>query len=191
MIIVIIISFFIDFILCIIILICSLNIELILCIKASDEFTNELIQILIDEHSINFSFSLANIIIFVIIAIIGITYLARKKCKVLYEKIKLTPKKCKDFYKKIKIKISPNEKNNKKQSKNFKDYKISVFNEKNEYNKKNELNLTKIVVINNTPLNSDNISIKEETINNQISNDISSNSHLKNNLSVDEKIVAK
>ena len=50
MIIFIIISFFIDFILCIIILICSLNIGLILCIKASDEFTNELIQILIDEH---------------------------------------------------------------------------------------------------------------------------------------------
>ena len=88
-----IINFFIYFILCIIIYICSLNIELILCIKAGDEFTNELIQILIDEHSINISFSLANIIIFVIIALIGIIYLACKKCKALYEKIKLVPQK--------------------------------------------------------------------------------------------------
>ena len=193
MIILIIVSFFIDFILCIIILIYSLNIEYILCIKASDKFTNELIQILIDEHSINFSFSLANVIIFVIIAIIGITYLARKKCKVLYEKIKLAPKKCKDFYKKIKNKFSPNEKNNKKQRQDFKDYKISGtdFNEKNECNNKNKLNAAKIDVFNNAPLNSDNISIKEEIFDNRISNDINSNNNLKNNISVDEKIVVK
>ena len=188
-----IINFFIYFILCIIILICSLNIELILCIKASDEFTNELIQIFIDKHSINFSFSLANIIIFVIIALIGITYLAREKCKVLYEKIKLAPKKCKDFYKKIKNKFSPNEKNNKKQRQDFKDYKISGtdFNEKNECNNKNKLNAAKIDVFNNAPLNSDNISIKEEIFDNRISNDINSNNNLKNNISVDEKIVVK
>ena len=193
MIIFIIVSFFVNFILCFIILICSLNIQLILCIKASDEFTNELIQILIDEHSINFSFSLANIIIFLIIAIIGITYLARKKCKVLYEKIKLAPKKCKDFYKKIKNKFSPNEKNNKKQSQYSKDYKISKkdFNKKDECNNKNKLNVTKIIDSKNTPLNSDNISIKEESINNQISNDINSNNNLQNSISFDEKIAVK
>ena len=189
----IIVSFFIDFILCIIIFICSLNIKLILSIKSSDEFTNELIQILIDEHSINFSFSLVNIIIFLIIAIIGITYLARKKCKVLYEKIKLAPKKCKDFYKKIKNKFSPNEKNNKKQSQYSKDYKISKkdFNKKDERNNKNKLNVTKIIDSKNTPLNSDNISIKEESINNQISNDINSNNNLQNSISFDEKISVK
>ena len=41
------------------------------------------------------------------------------------------------------------------------------------------------------PLNSDNIPIKEESINNQISNDINSNNNLKNNISVDGKIVVK
>ena len=189
----IIVSFFIDFFLFIIIFICSLNIKLILSIKSSDEFTNELIQILIDEHSINFSLSLANIIISVIMAIIGITYLARKKCNVLYEKIKLVPKKCKDFYKKIKNKFSPNEKNNKKKSQYSKDYKISEkdFKEKNECNNKNKLNVIKINDFKNTPLNSENISIKEESIKNQISNDINSNNNFINNISFDEEIVVK
>ena len=57
MIIALILSIFIDFILCIIIFVCSINIESILSIKKNDEFTNELIQNIIDEHSINVSFS--------------------------------------------------------------------------------------------------------------------------------------
>ena len=99
----------------------------------------------------------------------------------------------KDFCKKTKNKISPNDKNNKEQRQDFKDYKISGidFNEKNECNNKNKLKATKIAIFNNMPLNSDNIPIKEESINNQISNDINSNNNLKNNISADGKIVVK
>lgn len=58
-------AFVIDFILCIIIFICTIMIKLKLPSKVSDEYTNELIQLLLDEGSKNFGFSMAVICILV------------------------------------------------------------------------------------------------------------------------------
>ena len=68
-------AFLIDFILCIIIFVCALRLKLYLNIKESDVFTNEMIQILIDEGSKNFLFSLAIVILIALLIIQGIILL--------------------------------------------------------------------------------------------------------------------
>ena len=68
-------SFVIDFILCIIVFGCSVKLKLLLSIKASDSLSNELIQTLIDEASKNFTFSLVIVIIIFLAIIDGIILL--------------------------------------------------------------------------------------------------------------------
>ena len=56
-------AFVIDFILCIIIFVCSIILKSKLSFKVSDDYTNELIQLLIDDGSKNFGFSRTIVII--------------------------------------------------------------------------------------------------------------------------------
>ena len=76
-------SFFIDIILCIIIYICSSDINSKLDIRDNDDYSNKLIEKLLDHYSINPIFSLINIIIFCFpatIAIIVVVIIIWKKC---------------------------------------------------------------------------------------------------------------
>lgn len=76
-------SFFIFFILCIIIYICSLDIQSKLDIKGNDQYANDLIKNLIDDYSINISFSMVDIIVLVIFLVFGLIflgYLIWEKC---------------------------------------------------------------------------------------------------------------
>ena len=68
-------AFVIDFILCIIVFACSLSLKIKLSIKYSDDISNELIQLLIDEGSKNFIFSLAIVSIIFLAIINGIILL--------------------------------------------------------------------------------------------------------------------
>ena len=65
-------AFLIDIILCIIIFVCIINLKSIFNFNGSDEFTNELIKILNEEASKNFTYSLAITIMFGLIIILGI-----------------------------------------------------------------------------------------------------------------------
>ena len=193
MIIALILSIFIDFILSIIIFVCSLNIESILSIKKNDESTNELIQNLIDKHSINVSFSLANFIIFIVLDIIFIIYLCHKKYKDCKKEnifiFHLNYQKYKDCFKNIfnKIKLCRNKGNEENRIQNVNNYK----NSETDLNKKNEYNRIKIDFNNNIPLNSEDIPINKVNIKNKILNEKNSNNHLENEKSVDENIVVK
>ena len=69
------IAFLIDFILCIIIFVCALRMKLNLNIKESDEYTNQMIQTLIDEGSQNFTFSLVIVIFIALLILQGIILL--------------------------------------------------------------------------------------------------------------------
>ena len=75
-------SFYIDFILCIIIYICSSDINSKLDIRDNDDYSNKLIEKLLDHYSINSIFSLINIIFCfpATIALIVGVMIIRKKC---------------------------------------------------------------------------------------------------------------
>ena len=77
-------SFFADLILCIIIYICSSDINSKLDIRDNDDYSNKLIEKLLDHYSINSIFSLINIIFFCFpatIALIVGVMIIRKKCR--------------------------------------------------------------------------------------------------------------
>jgi len=76
-------SFFIDIILCIIIYICSSDINSKLDIRDNDDYSNKLIEKLLDHYSINSIFSLINIIFCfpATIALIVGVMIIRKKCR--------------------------------------------------------------------------------------------------------------
>ena len=162
LIIIIILNFCIDLILSIIIYICSLEIKTKLNIKGNDEYTNELIQSLIDYHSINAIFSLVNIIIFVFIVLFSFIYLGYIKRK-----------KCLENKDEKRISQNFNDFTNKQNTQNNSGIKVEPQNQINvTINQTNSTeNINTIEQKNNVILTVENISIKEEKNNNNFPND--------------------